>query len=589
MSKTITDLNAQIEELEKRIKAISTSHYTLAQIIAVRDSLDQVKICLNELNHTLANEEDDASASELSALAQRVTLLEESMLAIETDLSSAQDDIADLQTDISTINSNISEQNTSITNLQSAQTSLQATQTNLQASLSSQASQISTNQTNIATNTTQISNLDSRLATAETQLASIDTSVTTNLDTRLSEIENDESKSFSTFDHKTLVLHLNCSETAVKSRPFYYRANKQRDVLQKFTLNYTSSGQGTLTINLYENQTQYKTFVVDLQENPDSFSFEYEFFTNDSYQNYQFEASSTTPVTFKNFNCKFYGVNVQIFEHDEDIKIRCMNETIYVTKYIGSKIKFGKFGKDNFTVSCLEDENLPYELDDINEDVKITYASFCGALERITSTTYNYYDVLVLEKNDGQVYYYNFDTATQATTLRQELTYVGGYEYYTELVEYLGVCDGYGTKHARIKFPSTNYIPYDYNDNSILKGKIYDIVLPKQNYLKDGQFDTTINHANAFFMYQDGQYMYNYTCTSELYIKFGNAKKLFANQTGFGYGYVFAYNGKDMDVYYYNQKITYKSTLSNCSYACMLYDKNVLVIQNGVYDIITIS
>lgn len=166
MKKDLTKLTQDLEELEKRIKAISTSYTTLAQIIAVRDSLDQLKTCFNELTTAIKEDDDDASLEQLNALSTRVTVCETDILALQTDLSSTQEDLTNLQTDLSSTNTTVGEHSTTITNLQATQTSLQSAQTNMQTTIS--------NQTNtLSTHTTDITSLKSRMTTAEANIGAL--------------------------------------------------------------------------------------------------------------------------------------------------------------------------------------------------------------------------------------------------------------------------------------------------------------------------------------------------------------------------------------------------------------------------------
>lgn len=579
MKKDLTKLTQDLEELEKRIKAISTSYTTLAQIIAVRDSLDQLKTCFNELTTAIKEDDDDASLEQLNALSTRVTVCETDILALQTDLSSTQEDLATLQTDLSSTNTIVGEHSTTITNLQATQTSLQSAQTNMQTTIS--------NQTNtLSTHTTDITSLKSRMTTAENALANVDTEKVTQIDNRVSIIENDENNVFSSFEHKNLIMHLNCGNGFVKSRLYYYRTNKGSDVLQKFTINYNSSNSGTLTIRLYQDSRLVKTCSVDLSQNPNSFSFSYEHYSNNSYQNYQFEVSSTTSIVFKSIDCFFYGTNIQLFEYDEELKIRCINETIYVTKYIDSKIKFGKFAKDEFNVSCLNVENLPYIIDDSQDSEKIRYACFCGSFIENASRDYTFNDTLVFEKTDNMLYFYNYDTSSQTMTLQQSETFVGGYDYqtcYRDKPTYIEV----GNKHPSIKFFAQNYIPLEYNYYNKLKGNSYDIISVRHNYLKNGEFSTFLSSANGFIMYQDGNYYYQDCCTSNKYILLPKCKKIYANNYSRGYGIAFLFDGLDILIYKYGSQegkefVSY-GKIENCDYASLLYDNKILYRKNGNY------
>ena len=348
MSKTLTELNLTVEELEKRIKAISTSHSTLAQIIAVRDSLEQVKECLNNLNSAITTKEDSATSSELSALALRVTTAENDISSIETDLANAQDDITDINTEISAINSSIGEQNTTITNIQTAQTNLSTTQSN-------QASTISTNGSRITNNTNQINSLKTRVTTCENNISTLTGGVDVSaIEERLSAVE---ANSGYVCAHQIYNFHNACpTNKTLYTREYYFSCNSNALIYQKLKLKYTSTASGTLTIEVYEEQIATgETFTVNLSEYPSEFEIERQFLPTKKANNIMLKAVSTTEITYKYLDLWLFGTNVHLYNYDQDVKMICFNNCYYVTRYYDDCFKYGKFS----SIEDIDLNNLP--------------------------------------------------------------------------------------------------------------------------------------------------------------------------------------------------------------------------------------
>lgn len=415
MSKTITDLNAEIEELEKRIKAISTSHSTLAQIIAVRDSLDQVKICLNDLNNTLVNNEDDASASELTALETKVGAIEENIVTIENDISAlqtevaiVQDDITDISSEISTINSSIGEQSTSITNLQSAQTSLQATQTNLQASLSSQASQISTNTTNISShdskiiaNQFSINSLKTRVTTCEENISTLTSGVdVAEIDTRLNKVEKNSGQVVA---YEKYNYSFTLSTNVFHTRLYYYITPPKTNILHRFNISYSvNSPTGDMTIQAYINQDLVETKTITLSSYANGYQFEFLHTSNYYANNIKLVLSFTDSITFGDMLYVIHGANVKIVKYDDTLSALTFNNYTYITVREPDKIKYGKFGPTDE----IDLNNLPNELSNVDTDYCYKWMCFApyGHSKGFDPEFDAFYDVVIREATNGLHY-----------------------------------------------------------------------------------------------------------------------------------------------------------------------------------------
>ena len=249
--KNIEELNATIEELEKRIKAISSAGATLAQIIAVRDSLEQVKVCLNNLTTAIKDEESDASVAQLTALEQRVATAETDITTLQTDLTSTQDDLETVWNNLASTNSVVGEHTTTLTNLQTAQTNLQTTQTN----------QAST----ITTNTTDISNLKTRMTTAEANIGALTNGIDVGtLEDRVSSLEEKKYYTISVFLRKKIdeeiISEINFN--LISNGPL----NSYSEIVTNFPTNYNLSVNGfieeKIIYSVYKNSESTLAFLT---------------------------------------------------------------------------------------------------------------------------------------------------------------------------------------------------------------------------------------------------------------------------------------------------------------------------------------
>lgn len=328
MSRTLTDLNVQVEELEKRIKAVSTANSTLAQIIAVRDSLEQVKTCINDLNSTLVEVVDNNSQAQLASINTQIENIQADITNLEADVGANQDDITTLQNDISTINSSLGEQSTTLTNLQTTQTNLQTTQTN-------QASTISTN-------TSDISSLKTRMTTAENSLNAITDGIdVVELENKIDRIADDY------FSFVDLTMYFEVNNSTDKSRFYNYRIDDCSVVFEKFKLKYTTQSTSTMTVKYYRNNTLVKTISVDLSNNSSEYEFECVYYPTQKYNIFQFEITCADKVFFNGLEATVYGKNAQIFENDKDLKVEIYDNEYFVTKYENETITYERISADS--------------------------------------------------------------------------------------------------------------------------------------------------------------------------------------------------------------------------------------------------
>lgn len=336
MSKSITELTTYIEELEKRIHAISLSQSTLTQVIAIRDCITEIKAYLSELNTTLDNMEESASDAELEALKSRVDVCEEDISLLQTTLASTEDDLQTLQSDLSATNQTIGEHTTTITNLQTTQTNLQTTQ-------SSQAS--------------TINSLNTRLATCENNVSALTGGVDiSNFETRLQNLESINNL-FQSYSQKRFNLHnATPSNYTLYTRTFEYVCKPNKMLYQELKLSYASSNTGTLIIDVYEDNTATgETYTIDLSHNPTDYTIMRQLCPTYQTNNLMLKCVASDAITYKYFDVKMHGEEVFIFEGNQDLKVVTFNNLTYITRYYDDHIAYGKFA----TTDVIDIDNLP--------------------------------------------------------------------------------------------------------------------------------------------------------------------------------------------------------------------------------------
>lgn len=456
MSKTIEELQSYLEELEKRIKAMSKAHTTLELLIEITSYFDTVQHYLNDIedsfdSHTIncntfatqiaslqeqistinlklqnssgnGNFDSTEINTKLQNLTTSLTTLEtklnsfmgenaisldsliEYISSLQTEVGSLQEQIDAITTEISSINESIGLMQTTITNLSTTQNSLSSAQNSMSANISTLETRVSTNET--------------RLTTAETNIETNTTTVR-GFNDRITNLELDYKFAYKLFDKCSLTLHMNSTENFVKSRKFQYYTKNFGDIEQNFTLNYISSGQGTITLRFYENNVLFRTYEINLSEHPNKFDFSEIYFTTSMFQDFHFEVSSTTSVIYTGLDCLFKGVNVYIFNHDKDLKIKIYDKKVYVTKYDNTKIYYGVFDVETFDYDTM---TLDWFIDDVNDADKILYAIFLP-VDYNSVTPY-----LVCEKSDGMFYYYTINPTTGELTLDSTIEYLASGE-----------------------------------------------------------------------------------------------------------------------------------------------------------------
>lgn len=370
--KNIEELNATIEELEKRIKAISSAGATLAQIIAVRDSLEQVKVCLNNLTTAIKDEEDDASVAQLTALEQRVTTAETDITTLQTDLTSTQDDLETVWNNLASTNSVVGEHTTTLTNLQTAQTNLQTTQTN-------QASTITTNTTDISnlktrmttaenTNTTQTNNINSlttRMTTAENNISALTGGIDVgNLENRITEVEERTEPIFTNgYIHKHIEYNgVQITLQNFYSFPIWFCCTMKDEIRVKCKLTYSFSSESTLdTVLSLKNKANViaSTELEFVDNNKKEYEFDITFKPIDKFQELYFNVKYAHTMKIISVDYEIFGGELKQYNRFNDLTAICFNNQRYITYKKDNKYYYGKYS----LTDTIDLDNMPNSID----------------------------------------------------------------------------------------------------------------------------------------------------------------------------------------------------------------------------------
>lgn len=562
--KNIEELNATIEELEKRIKAISSAGATLAQIIAVRDSLEQVKVCLNNLTTAIKDEEDDASVAQLTALEQRVTTAETDITTLQTDLTSTQDDLETVWNNLASTNSVVGEHTTTLTNLQTAQTNLQTTQTN----------QAST----ITTNTTDISNLKTRMTTAENNISALTNCVDVDkFDKRITELENYKIDNYLCLED--LIMLLNLNNESGYTRKYAYKIDECDYVEETFTIKYTTSLTDTFNLKLLKNGVQVEDIPIDLTTYPSSYTIKREFKPTENLQYYQFLITCSGEIKFTGLRTKIVGKNPIIFDNDSDLKVECFNNNVYLTKYENNQIYVGHcsidtFDLDNFTYTQF---SLP--------NYNIRAATYGPNIKSTGQVCFSNNDIYAFELTSNKIRFneYNTDYSLSGNGCQHDAdisgrlslnTFFGGGVFYINNYK------------PRIFYPYSSGLASGAlkQVENFLPGKTYFAEICRANYYID-HVSPVVNEKDvkALCVYEDGNIYITYNSPVTKIVKVARAGK---SQQGFlqSDGSINVYITKFNNTYKYKVEnatnlysVSFVEKIENCDYVYELCNGRLII------------
>ena len=595
MDNEIQILSTKLEELKKRLKAINTSQNVLSKLITIQDYFDQIQSYLNDLNHAFNNhviscDEHDQLIKELQEQINSINLKLESLPNIEdynieqmsADIESLKQDITDITAEITAIKGN---SNSTIETIDNKLTELNQTLEELITKVNANTSDISSLKTTMQGLSTTQDNLSSSVSSLTLSLEEINTKVTNNetnissLNTRVITLESDYDIPRRIIDKRNLIFHLNSDNLPIKSRIYYYSAKENSFVKQHFKLNYTSVGEGILTITLIENDSPVNTYTFDLSQNPDSAMFETIVRTTELNQTFQLEVSSTTHVLYSTLDCTFDGINVLLEDYDVKFKMRTCTMYKYFTEYDGSVIKFGL--TNSYTVN--PDKLYKWQYDDSNDELKIRYAVFSPWAEMEGIQTGELYRALICEKSDGNIYFYNVNLETGELTLARTYTDIPVCKYietsmfgepaYPDKIDGVPVIRTYqGNK------------PYTITFKPSVTSRWLSLYASCPIYMSPNSYGPNVNHRQMVGLNEDGYFYsiigtqnYLYTC------KLGKGDRCLQCYSGNTITYTAIETNGDV-ILYINKKeeITHIIHFGKCEFFYLDFSLNAYYKKDGV-------
>lgn len=395
---TIESLQAEIEELEKRIKAISnaqTLHQGLDSLLnyfqSIKEYLEDVQELLTDANadHTDITTAITTLSSTVSSLAGRITALENAETEVDlTQIESAisnlntlitnlkdgsnatiadlEDDISDLQTDlgnledrvetneddISDINTDLGTMQTSINNLTTAQNSLTSTQSNL---------------------TSTVSGINSRLTAVETNVNSLTGGVDLSaFQAKLDELDNACTWKQNYFKH---IFDINCSpqNNYLYFNELKFSANMDTPITIKIKLKYSSTASaGFATFMATANN--YSSLInqqIDFSTNQTILEVTKTYILNNRFHEIKFTLNSYSNITVSTLEVEVFGSGVMQYGVNRDVEAMCCNDKILVLKR----------GADN----------IMYKIYDRSAINTISFSNFTNQLNNYDSSEQKYY------------------------------------------------------------------------------------------------------------------------------------------------------------------------------------------------------
>ncbi len=412
MDTTITKLEAELEELEKRIKALSNAQSALGHLVAIRDYFSKVQEYLeilkdeysagtnsctnceekiadlqeqiNTINNTISNL-PSGGETDLSSIESEIQLLTSLLNNHTTDISDLQTEIGYIQdeldqktTELSEINSNIGDMQTTITNLQSTQTSMASAHTSMNNS---------------------ISGLNTRLTTAENNISALTGGVDVSaIDSRLQALEA-ESDYSNIFYYKRFVYNVTPTSYSFVSPKFgcLYKQNTYGSI--KLRLNYLAQQGGTLTITYYIDDNLYQTYTVDLTTNPSHYDVVYDGITEYRHKYAQIFCTCTAPITYISTELFVHGQGAFVCDTPPEISFRNFDGRLYISRRYDGYIKYGAF-TENDTIDI---DNLPNTFTLQQEDASYTYVEYIPYLyhDSTNNDLLAYCDAFVLHTTEN--------------------------------------------------------------------------------------------------------------------------------------------------------------------------------------------
>lgn len=436
MNSTVEKFNQKIEELKKRLKAISTSQNVLSKLNALEDYFKQIQDYLNSINTSFSDHitQSEDYSENIATLQSQIAEVQQQIQNLpdleDLNLTQMQADISTLQNDLSTLkgssNSSISNLESQIATIQADISTITAQIPTLQSNISKNSSDISTlktttqNHSTTLTNLTSsqntlsstVSNINNRLTSAESELSAITGGIDlTELDARVEELET-LYPTLTLVDTETITINktfTNVSNYTLKSIAF--RASPQGTTYTRIKVTYDS--QASLSHKFEFRQSAGASLVktVSTNEYPNSYTAEI-FSTCYDYINvFSTILSTSNTIKIKTITIDFFCKNSLSIEYDPEIYACCFNNEIYITKKTENSFKFGKFNSENLSIT-----DFPYEMPfDFNN--KINRLFYMPKTTGTNGTFESVDDCLITEETTGAYKrYINIDQSLQNLT-----------------------------------------------------------------------------------------------------------------------------------------------------------------------------
>ncbi len=416
MNSTVEKFNQKIEELKKRLKAISTSQNILSKLNALEDYFKQIQDYLNSINTSFSDHitKSEDYSENIATLQSQIADVQQQIQNLpdleDLNLTQMQADISTLQNDLSTLkgssNSSISNLETQIATVQADISTITAQISTLQSNVSKNSSDISTlktttqNHSTTLTNLTSsqntlsstVSNINNRLTSAENELSAITGGVDlTELNEKANNLEKNDCFSNS-FAYKKVNLNITPKDLMLYTREYYYCCRASSFLKHKIKLNYMSESGGTMTINLLINGNNANTYTIDLEQNPNGYTLTYIYLPSYMAQTIKLNIDFTQEVSFDSIEFLLYGQGVNYFNYYKDVVIHCFDGCSYI-----SKIKDGMLYYDKISSTDTIDLSNLTNSKDLTENESY-YMEYCPYVKRTVST--------ITSVEDGFIYSY---------------------------------------------------------------------------------------------------------------------------------------------------------------------------------------
>ena len=448
MTNHIEQLSAKLEELDKRLKALSTTQNISIAVMNMRDYIHETKTFLSDLlsayqNHISTSNNYSQQIENLQTQLNQISQKIDSILSAENfdpnqitaDIETLQQSFATLSAEsadaIQNLQNQISQSSENITNLSTAlnQTSATANQNQADiADLTTQTANLKTTQTNLSTTQTNltatVTNLNSRLTSAEQEITALNGGVDlTELSEKVTAIENgDIAINYYSFNKDNYMLTPADKNLYTKINNF--SCNKECS-LQYYDLTYESNGDGILTIELYNNDKVVNIYSINLALNPSQCRINYEYIPQFKGQTSYLKLTSTVDIKYISLTFGLHGKNTFIYETCPNVCAYSFNGKIYVTQLFDGYAKFGKFDSpEEFDLNALSqeidysgDENYGGYIRGIYMPIPICNSS--------TSTITDFYEILALDTNADKRFYKVITQPENSTVSNKNVTKYG--------------------------------------------------------------------------------------------------------------------------------------------------------------------